>query len=199
MPPVSLRGRRLLIATVVAGTMLSASPARAEVTFDFAAHTGHAGATELRQAFGWDAAALRSRAAGLTFTRNTLVQDVYSVVCGPAGTRPLRAVHARESGTYFLTSAVDRDPRGEVRGLRITGADAAISGTTVPPTPGLPCPGTDDDPSRSTVARPGPGPRPGNIRTATLMSTTTTLTLIVRSGDVTRELAELRTGPEIPN
>lgn len=230
--------RPILAGTVVAGTILTAPPAhaappdhmltappahaltaspdQAEVTFDFTAHTGFAGADELRQAFGWDAPTLRRRATGIAFTSDTLVQDVYAVVCGPAGTPPVRAVHARQFGTWFLTKAIDRDARGEIRGLRITGAEAGISGTTVPPTPDMPCPSpalpppaeatpppatatppSTAAPQSSTAPQAGAAAATGTIRTVTLVSTTTTMTLIAKSGDTARELVELRNGPEI--
>lgn len=184
MPSIADPIRPLLAGAVIAGAVLSASPARAEVTFDFAAYTGYAGAAELRYAFGWNDATLRQRAAGVALTMSTLIQDVYSVVCGAAGTPAVRTVHAREFGTMFLTKTVDRAAGGAVRGLRITGSDTGISGTTVPPARGLPCPGGD--------------PEAGTVRAAAVVSTTKTLALNAESGSATRQLAMLRTGPEIP-
>jgi hypothetical protein len=169
-------------AGILAGGILAAAPAHAEVAFDFAANTGTVGADEMRQSFGWDAGTVRARATGVEFAKDILVQDVYSVVCGPAGTPPVRTVHARQFAKEFLTMSVDRDKAGEVRGFRITGAEAGISGTTVPPTPGLPC----------------PAPGTGSVTSAVVVSTTTTLTLLATSGDTTHDLAQLRTGPAIP-
>jgi hypothetical protein len=170
-------------AGILAGGILVAAPAHAEVTFDFTANTGTVGAAEMRQSFGWDAATLRARSTGVEFAEDILVQDVYSVVCGPAGTPPVRTVHARQFAKEFLTMSVDRDKAGEVRGFRITGAEAGISGTTVPPTPGLPC----------------PAPGSGLVTSATVVSTTTTLTLLATSGENTRDLAQSRTGPAVPD
>lgn len=197
-PHAAAGSAAVAVAVFLAALVVPADPARAAVRFDFSAGTGAVDAADLRRSFGWSEATLRARAAALRFTKGTLIEDVYSVVCGQAGTPPVRTVHARQFATEFLTRTVDRGPNGDIRAVRITGPEAGISGTTVPPTPGLPCPEPTGAPEPSDApttgtASAGAGigertPPPGTVSSAVVVSTTTTLTLAAESGGVTREL-----------
>ncbi|MEV0900717.1 hypothetical protein [Actinoplanes sp. NPDC049802] len=167
---------------VIAGAVLAfPSPAHAKITFDFGANTGHVDAEDVRRAFGWDAATLRRKAAGLEFQHVRLVQDTYSVVCDGASARPVRAVHTAQDAKEFLTVEVVRGPPArDVTGFRIVKAYAGISGTTVPPEPGTPCPA------------PGTG---ATVRTSRVVSTTVTTTLVAESGSTRAELLRVVTEP----
>ncbi|MBO3737047.1 hypothetical protein [Actinoplanes flavus] len=169
---------------IVMAALALPGPAHAKVTFDFATNTGFVDAEDVRQAFDWDAATLRARAKGLEFEHVKLVQDVYAVVCARAGARPVRAVHTAQDAKEFLTVTVVRAAgTRKITGFRIVKAYAGISGTTVPPTPGTPC----------------PEPKPDDqVRTSRLVSTTVTTTLVAKSGPDRVELYQIRTGPPVP-
>ncbi|GGN75542.1 hypothetical protein GCM10010112_46900 [Actinoplanes lobatus] len=172
------------LSVIVMAVLALPGPAHAKVTFDFGTNTGFVDAEDVRQAFDWDAATLRSKAKGLEFEHLRLVQDTYVVVCGGAGARPLRAVHTAQDAKEFLTVKVARKPgTRDVTGFRIVKAYAGISGTTVPPAPGTPC----------------PEPKPDEkVRTSRLVSTTVTTTLVAKSGPDRVELYQVRTGPPVP-
>jgi hypothetical protein len=169
---------RLLVAgaTLAAGAVF-APPAAASVTYDPAAKTGFVDATDVRKALGWSGAALAARAAALVFDHEFWADDTYAVTCGK---RTFPVVHHRDFGRFELSDTVSRDVRrgssagyrGRVRGFRLTGPHLGISGTSVPPAPGQPCPG-----------RPG-----SSIDRAELSGSATGWALTVRYGDVRRRL-----------
>ncbi|PRY33155.1 hypothetical protein [Pseudosporangium ferrugineum] len=133
-----------------------ATPAAAAVRYDPRTKTGFAGAADVRKAFGWSDATLTARAGALTFSHDFWTRDTYSVSCGK-GTFPVR--HDREFGRYELADRVVREPRRDApagyersrrtTGFRITGPYAGISGTSVPPAVGDPCP----EPRGTTILR----------------------------------------------
>ncbi|MFI5893912.1 hypothetical protein ACIA5D_27815 [Actinoplanes sp. NPDC051513] len=129
----------MLSQLAAAGAALAAGLAPAPVTFDPETNAGYVGATEVRKAFGWSPAALAARAAGVAFQHGFWGEDTYTVSCGAS---PFRVVHQHDYGHYELRVAVTRASSGyhDVTGFRIDGADAGISGTTPPPSPGDPCP-----------------------------------------------------------
>jgi hypothetical protein len=122
-----------------AGVALAVGLAPASVTFDPESNSGYVGATEVRKAFGWSAAALTERAAGVAFQHGFWGEDTYTVSCGG---RAFRMVHQHDYGHYELNVTPTRANSGyrDVTGFRIDGAYAGISGTTPPPSPGDPCP-----------------------------------------------------------
>ncbi|UQU67327.1 hypothetical protein COUCH_14110 [Couchioplanes caeruleus] len=179
---------RHVLKLAVAGATLAAGigyavPAAASVRYDPAAKAGFAGATDVRKAFGWSDAALAAHAAGLAFSHEFWTEDTYAVSCG-AG--PFTVRHQREFGRFELADREVREPRrgasagygapARLAGFRITGPYAGISGTSVPPAVGGPC----------------PEPRGQRITRATLTATTTGWSLTVSSGATTRVL---RHGP----
>ncbi|GGN05264.1 hypothetical protein FHR83_001376 [Actinoplanes campanulatus] len=169
---------------IVLAVLAFPGPAHAKVTFDFGTNTGFVDAEDVRRAFDWDAATLRAKAKRLEFEHLKLVQDSYAVVCGEAGARPVRAVHTAQDAKEFLTvKVVRRTGTREVTGFRIVRAYAGISGTTVPPEPGTPCPEPTPD---------------EKVRTSRLVSTTVTTTLVVKSGPDRVEIYQIRTGPPVP-
>ncbi|GAA3343011.1 hypothetical protein GCM10020358_40090 [Amorphoplanes nipponensis] len=175
---------------VVAGAVLAAglgggAPASAAVTYDPEAHTGFVGAADVRRAFGWTPATLTARAGRLAFDHDFWTDDTYSAVCG-GRTYPL--VHHREFGRYELTEAVVRRDRPRsstgygdgVTGFRLTGASSGISGTSVGPAVGRPCPADLGAAPGSTIVK---------LR---LVSSATGWALAVSSGQVRRELVTSR-------
>ena len=166
------RGALLLTVTGAAlavGQVLPA-PAAAAVTYDQAAKTGFVDGGDLRAAFGWTDAVLAQRAAGVVFDEEFWTNDTYSVTCGGAA---FPVVHHRVFGRFGLGDVVVRDGYGgPPAGFRLTGARAGISGTSVPPAPGQPCP-----------EEKGPA-----IDKVTLVSTTTGWALTAGSDGVRREL-----------
>ena len=178
---------RRILQLAVAGAALAAGlghavPAAASVQYDPAAKSGFADAADVRTAFGWSDATLAAGAAGLAFNHDFWTADRYSVQCGKG---PFVVEHQRDFGRFELTDVVVREPRrgtptryGErprLVGFRITGPYAGISGTSVAPAVGQPC----------------PEPRGPRITRADLVSTTTGWSLTVSSGEVSRTL---RTG-----
>ena len=167
----------VLGAALATGIAPAAAPASAAVTYDQDAKTGFVAAADVRQAFGWTAATLTARAGTVAFDHDFWTDDTYSVRCGAA---TLPVVHHREFGRYELTDTVVRrgQPRTStgygdaVTGFRLTGASSGISGTSVPPAAGQPCPG-----------------RPGvTIAGVKLARTATGWALAARSGETRREL-----------
>ncbi|WP_305787187.1 hypothetical protein [Symbioplanes lichenis] len=161
-----------LAGAVLAGGLVGATPAAAAVRYDPQARTGFVGVTDIRGAFGWSGRTLAERAAGLEFDHNFFADDTYSVTCG-AGVFPV--VHHREFGRYQLNDTVTRTGGGYgggVAGFRLTGPIAGISGTSVAPAAGQPCP-----------ERPG-----ALIAEVRLTATTVGWTLSVSSEGETREL-----------
>ncbi|WP_306214078.1 hypothetical protein [Actinoplanes sp. RD1] len=161
-----------LAGAVLAGGLAGVTPAAAAVTYDPRARTGFVGAADVRDAFGWSDATLAERAAGLEFDHHFFADDTYSVSCGE-GVFPV--VHHREFGRYQLGDTVTHDDGGygrNVTGFRLTGPIAGISGTSVAPAAGQPCPGRPG--ARIVAARPA--------------ATSTGWSLSVSSGAESREL-----------
>jgi hypothetical protein len=166
--------------TLAAGTLLAA-PAAAAVTYDPGTKAGFVGGEDVRKAFGWSDAELAKRASGVAFEQDFWTDDSYAVACG-ARTYP--AVHHREFGRFELVGAVMRGgSRGAasgygraVTGFRITGARSGISGTSVAPAAGQPCP------------QAGPA-----ITAVRLVSTTVGWGLSARSSARSRELLRRET------
>ncbi|GIF21726.1 hypothetical protein BJ973_004829 [Actinoplanes tereljensis] len=129
----------MILQLAVAGAVLAApvtAPVTAPMTYDPHTMTGYVGQGDVRRAFGWAAATLATRAPGLAFNQEFWTDDSYTVSCG-RGTFPV--THHRDFGRYWLTvKAVSG--YGKVTGWRITGANAGISGTSVAPAAGQPCP-----------------------------------------------------------
>ncbi|MFG1610791.1 hypothetical protein [Actinoplanes sp. NPDC049265] len=165
-------------ATLVAG-LGYAGPAAASVRYDPAAQTGFAAATDVRRAFGWSDRVLAARAAGLVFNHDFWTRDTYSVWCGEG---PFPVVHEREFGRFELTDVVVRDAgrgastgyagRRRLSGFKIVGPYAGISGTSVAPAVGQPC----------------PEPRGPKVTRADLVSTRTGWSLSVTSGATSKVL-----------
>jgi hypothetical protein len=175
-PEMYAHRRMLLVGAALAGVPLFGAPAFASVRYDPDARTGFVDGSDVRAAFGWSSATLAARAAGLVFGHDFTTVDTYAVVCGGAA---FPVEHPRVFGRFELTDVVvPRSGRaaaagygGRSVGFRLTGARSGISGTSVAPAPGQPCP------------RGG-----GAVSRVRLVSTTTGWTLTVDSGDVRREL-----------
>jgi hypothetical protein len=170
---------RLVIAslTVAAGLAVGA-PATASVTYDPDTKTGLAGSADVRDAFGWTDAVLAARAPELVFDHDFWTDDTYSASCG-AHTFPI--VHHREYGRFELADTLAHQRGrgaagygGKLIGFRLDGATSGISGTSVPPEAGQPCPLTEA--SDATIDK------------VHLVSTATGWALAVRFNDVRHEL-----------
>ena len=167
------------VAAILAVSVVPAAPAAAAVRYDPVARSGFADAADVRAAFGWSEATLSRRAGRLTFGHQFFTRDTYAVWCG---TGPFPVAHERDYGRYELTGVAVREPRrgaptgyagqGRLTGFRISGPHAGISGTSVAPAAGQPCP----------TSR---GPR---ITRADLVSTTTGWSLAVRFSATERVL-----------
>jgi hypothetical protein len=172
--------RLAVTGAILAAGAASATPAAAAVTYDPAAHTGFVDPADVRKAFGWSAAALAARADGIAFDHDFWTNDTYSVRCGR---HRYPVVHPRVYGRYELAGAVVRRAGARtatgygdrVTGFRLTGASFGISGTSVAPAVGQPCPADGAEPGST-------------INSLRLVSTATGWTLGVRSGDVRHEL-----------
>jgi hypothetical protein len=168
----------------VAGAILTigvafAAPASAAVRYDPETKTGFVDTADVRQAFGWTTATLVLRAGGVAFDHEFWTDDTYAVACGG---RVHPVVHHRVSGRFELIHAVVRrdGPRPStgygITGFRLTGASSGISGTSLPPAVGRPCPA-------------GPGWVPGStVDKLRLVSSATGWSLVVRSGGDRRVL-----------
>ena len=164
-------------AALAGGIAPAAAPASAAVTYDPDAKTGFVAGADVRKAFGWTAATLTARAGRVAFDHDFWTDDTYSVRCGAA---TLPVVHHREFGRYELTGAVVRRDRprtsagygDDITGFRLTGASFGISGTSVAPAVGRPCPG-----------RPG-----ATVDGLKLVGTATGWALAARSGETRHEL-----------
>ncbi|MEU8611992.1 hypothetical protein AB0C29_28800 [Actinoplanes sp. NPDC048791] len=172
-------------ATLAAGVTFAA-PASAAVTYNPVNRTGFVAAADVRQAFGWTPAKLAARAGGVAFDHDFWTDDTYSVVCGKR-TYPL--VHHREFGRYELTDAVVRKRATTgygatgITGFRLAGASFGISGTSVAPAVGQPCPGRV---------------KGATIDALRLVSSATGWSLAARSGDVRRQLLKGGKGASQP-
>jgi hypothetical protein len=163
-------------ATFAAGLAFAApapaAPAGAPAKYNPETKIGFVSSGDVRKAFGWSGATLESRAPGLIFDHEFWTDDTYSVLCG---TRTFPIVHHRVFGRYELTDAVTHDGYGDlVLGFRISGARFGISGTSVAPAAGQPCP-EDQAPGTTMDA-------------VTLVSSATGWALTVTSDSVRREL-----------
>jgi len=176
---------RLAVAsTMVAAGLAFGAPASASVTYDPATQIGFVDRGDVRKAFGWTDEVLASRAPDIAFDHNFWTDDTYSVSC--AG-KAFVVVHQREFGRLALTGAPESHRGrgaagygGKLKGFRLTGAHAGISGTSMPPTVGQPCP-RDREPS-PTIGR------------ARLVSSATGWSLAAGFGDVSRELLRQPSG-----
>jgi hypothetical protein len=144
-----------VVGVTLVGALTYAAPASASVRFDPDRGTGFVDGGDVRTPFRWSAAMLRARAAGVTFSHRRSIEDTYSVVCGwnaaSTGHREhltIVVTHVRESSSlnlrssvaYDASTATAADPKGRVVGFRLTGAISGVSGTSVGPTVGAPCP-----------------------------------------------------------
>lgn len=177
---------RRLFRLAVAGATIAvgiapATPAAAAVTYDPETETGFVGGSDVQRAFGWSDATLAARAAGIVFKHEMWTTDTYAVSCG-AGTFPL--VHARTFGWFQLTRSVAHRGGYHRRpvGFRLTGPFLGISGTTVPPMAGQPCP---DLPGATMI-------------TVDPVSSVTGWALTANSGDDRRRLKEQVTPGPLP-
>lgn len=169
--------RLVVTGAALAAGLGAAAPASASVTYDPGTKKGFAGSGDVRRAFGWTDATLTAKASTLVFNHDFWTDDTYSVTCG-ARVVPVR--HHREFGRYELWNAALRDTgRGaatgyaaKLTGFWITGPKMGISGTSVGPAVGHPCP--DGRAGRTTKVR--------------LVSTTTGWALSVSSGNNNRRL-----------
>lgn len=173
---------RLAVAGATAATGLAfAAPAVASVTYDPATMTGFIDKFAVRKAFGWTDAMLTERAAAVGFAHDFSTADTYAISCGGP---TFRVVHLRESGTFELADTVahnrTRGARigygGRLTGFHLTGARSGISGTSVPPAAGQPCPQDLGQAPGSTVDRARP------------VSSATRWALVAGFGDVRRVL-----------
>jgi hypothetical protein len=195
-------------ATLAAGVVFAA-PASAAVQYDPASRTGFVGAADVRRAFGWTAAMLAARAGGVAFDHDFWTDDTYSVVCGK---RTYPVVHHKEYGHYELTEAVVRGAGarsaagygGGITGFRLGGATSGISGTSVAPAVGQPCPtgkgpgqGLGQGAGQGLGQRAGQGPGRGRgqdprqgatIDELRLVSSATGWALAARSGEVSHRI-----------
>jgi hypothetical protein len=173
---------RLAVAGAVLATGIPfATPASASVTYDPETKSGFVGGGDVRNAFGWTGAMLESRASGIVFDHGFWSDDTYSAVCGE---RAFPLVHHREYGHFELIDAVAHEakgnlragPPGRVTGFRLAGMRTGISGTSVPPAAGQPCPD-------------GQGQTPGRaIDRIRLVSSTTGWSLTVKFKNVQHNL-----------
>lgn len=154
----------LALLTTAAQLVVPAPP----VQYDPATRTGVVTGGAVREAFGWDRRTLAARAPGVEFDHDFWTDDTYSATCGD---RTYALVHHREFGRYELSGGVTGKGYGSPD-FRITGAYAGISGTSVAPRTGQPCP-----------ARPGT-----TISRLRLTATATGWSLSATSGDVSRRL-----------
>jgi hypothetical protein len=160
-------------AVIVAAGLLSAAPAAASVTYDPDTRTGFVDRADVQHAFGWTDATMSAKAGGIDFDHQFWADDLYSVTCGD---RVFPVVHHRDYGRYELTDTVTRAGRGyhgKLLGFRLTGAHSGISGTSVAPAAGQPCPG---------------GQGQGTIDAVRPVSTTTGWALTVTSGTLSHQL-----------
>ncbi|MEU4236067.1 hypothetical protein [Actinoplanes sp. NPDC026619] len=157
-----------MIPQLLIGVALAAAP----VSYNPQAMTGFVGESEVRAAYGWSAATLAKRADALEFSHEFWTDDTYSVSCG-GDVFPV--VHHHDFGRFGLVfqKAHAAGGYGKLTGFRITGANWGISGTSVPPMVGQPCPSE------------GRGP---TVKKARKVSTTKGCTLTVTSADVRRDL-----------
>lgn len=180
--------RRLLAACIIAVLAAGAAapaPASASVTYDPGSKTGFVGRADVEKAFGWTDAQVAAQASGLTFDHQFWTDDDYTITCGAL---TLQVVHHRDYGRYELTDTVVHAARGEsaagysgrLLGFRLEGPHAGISGTSVPPAPGQPCP-EDQAPGLT-------------IGTARLVSSRTGWSLTAQSGGTTRVLRSAAPG-----
>jgi hypothetical protein len=169
---------------VLASTALSpAAPASAAVRYDPERKTGFVDAADVRRAFGWTDAKLAARASTIVFDHDFWTDDNYTVACGR---KPFPVVHHRVFGRFELAAVVTRTAGrgsragygsgGRLTGFRLTGARFGISGTSVAPAAGQPCPAEQGQAPGAKVTR------------AVRLSSATGWALSARSGDVSRRL-----------
>ncbi|MBM2619748.1 hypothetical protein JIG36_29990 [Actinoplanes sp. LDG1-06] len=151
------------------------------MTYNPETNKGFVGSSDLIKAFGWTDATLKTKAAGLVFNHDFWTDDTYSVTCAA---RTFPVAHHREFGRYELFDAALNDKErggkayaGKLVGFWLTGPRFGISGTSVGPTVGQPCP----DGTKTTVMK------------AKLVSTTVGWGLSVSSGDLSRVLTSSKT------
>jgi hypothetical protein len=124
----------------VAGLAFVAGLAPRPVTYDPETKEGFVDAAEIRDKFGWSEATLAARAGSIAFTHDFYTDDTYTVSCGKES---FPVVFHHDYGYLALTRTIARETSGyhpKLLGFRITGANAGVSGTTVPPLAGEPCP-----------------------------------------------------------
>ncbi|MBU2664648.1 hypothetical protein KOI35_14185 [Actinoplanes bogorensis] len=174
---------RALVRVVVVGAVCAAGfvvggPAQAAVTYDPETKKGYVSRADLLKAFGWNDATLAAKASGLVFNHDFWTNDNYTVSCGK---RTFPIVHPLEFGRYELFDVtVTEKGRGAagyggktVLGFWLTGPRFGISGTSVGPMVGQPCP--QDAKAKITSVK--------------LVSTTTGWGLDAASGEVSKALA----------
>ncbi|WP_250008130.1 hypothetical protein [Actinoplanes sp. M2I2] len=170
--------RLATVGAALVATVGAAAPASAAVTYDPQTMKGYVGRGDVLKAFGWTDAALAAKASGLVFDHDFWTNDTYSVACGK---KAFPVTHYREFGRYELRNAAvqatgraaARGYAGKLAGFWLTGPRFGVSGTSVPPGAGQPCP---DATRGKTVTK------------ARLVSSVKGWALAVSSGDENRRL-----------
>jgi hypothetical protein len=150
--------RLATVGAALAATVAAAAPASAAVTYDPQTKKGYVARGDLQKAFGWTDATLSAKASTLVFNHDFWTNDTYTVACGKT---PFPVVHYREFGRYELRNAAVLDKgrgttkgySGRLVGFWITGPSFGISGTSVPPTVGQPCPDPTKGPKVTSSRR----------------------------------------------
>lgn len=128
-----------------AGLFAAAAFANASVTFDNTTGTGFVGKGDVQLAFGWNNAALQSKASGVSFSYQ--VSQDYLAVCTwttGAGTRGEKEHNVRHTEKYNANGAVNYDARtmSQITGFTLTGFGATTS-VGSEPVVGEACPGSE--------------------------------------------------------
>jgi hypothetical protein len=128
------------------GLAAATSLASAAVTFDSATGTGFVGKGDVQLAFGWNNAALQSKASGLSFSYNLSTE--YEAVCtwttgeGNKGQKTHNVTHTKR---YSVGGALSFDARtqNQITGFFLTGYKDGLPEVGTEPIVGAPCPGNE--------------------------------------------------------
>jgi len=128
------------------GLAVAASFANAAVTFDSGTGAGFVGKGDVQLAFGWNNAALQSKASALGFSYNLSTE--YEAVCtwttaeGKRGEKTHNVTHTKP---YAVTSALSFDARtqSQITGFFLKGFKDGLPEVGTEPVVGAACPGNE--------------------------------------------------------
>ncbi len=145
--------RKIIITVASLLALAVPTAALASVTLDPATGKGFVGKGDVQTPFGWNDAALQSKAGGVSFTYESKSDETYAVTCEwDTGNRVIvhhvqnKVANLVDSVSYDVTKADRKNPNGKITGFNLEGkGPEVVSESGSVPVVGESCPATGND------------------------------------------------------